>query len=172
MRVVIPLVFLVLLSACSGLNPFDRSRGPVDITPDDPAEYKVRPKLRPLAGLFGNRSETRKPSEEARVPSDFDTATDEERAVAAGTVEIGKPLGTTIVSLGNVRDAGFWLETPLVKAPGEARIETMNRADSVTVELRPIEGPATAGSRISLSALRVLGLPLNELTEVRVFLVK
>ena len=33
----------------------------------------------------------------------------------------------------------------------------------------PIEGPPTAGSRISLAALRVLGVPLNELIELRVF---
>jgi hypothetical protein len=39
----------------------------------------------------------------------------------------------------------------------------------VRVELRPIEGPATGGSRISLAALRLLGASLAGLPEVEVF---
>jgi hypothetical protein len=40
---------------------------------------------------------------------------------------------------------------------------------SVRVELRPIEGPATGGSRISLAALRLLGASLAGLPKVEVF---
>jgi hypothetical protein len=34
--------------------------------------------------------------------------------------------------------------------------------------LRPIEGAAGAGSRLSIDAMRALGLPLTELVEVQV----
>ena len=39
---------------------------------------------------------------------------------------------------------------------------------SVAVTLRPIEGPETAGSRLSLAAMRLLGVPLTALVEVDV----
>jgi hypothetical protein len=40
---------------------------------------------------------------------------------------------------------------------------------SSQVDLIPIDGPPTAGSRMSLAAMRLIGVPLTGLAEVEVF---
>ena len=75
-------------------------------------------------------------------------------------------LGTTIVSLGAASEPGMWLKTPLVDHRQKGRV--YHNGLWLAVTLIPIDGPATAGSRMSLSAMRALELPLTELTEVRV----
>jgi hypothetical protein len=40
---------------------------------------------------------------------------------------------------------------------------------SVELDLLPLDGPKTAGSQLSLAALRVIDAPLTDLTEVDVF---
>ena len=78
-------------------------------------------------------------------------------------------LGSSIASLGAASMPGLWLETPLVRAvrPGEVRVPATGAR--LAVELRPIDGPDTAGSRLSLAAMRDLGLPLTDLAEIEVF---
>ncbi len=75
-------------------------------------------------------------------------------------------IGTTIVSLGAASEPGMWLKTPLVDRQQKGRV--YHNGLWLAVTLIPIEGAATAGSRMSLSAMRALELPLTELTEVRV----
>ncbi|MBV7410242.1 D-galactarate dehydratase [Maritimibacter sp. DP1N21-5] len=107
----------------------------------------------------------------ARTEEAFDTTTEDERlaAVAAPEPAGERTLGTTIATLGAPTAPGFWLETPLVSAVSQGRVVAKANGKSVSLELRPIEGPATAGSRISLPALRLLEVGLAGLHELTVY---
>lgn len=76
-------------------------------------------------------------------------------------------LGTTVASLGSPTAGGLWLETALVDAPTQGRVEYNGK--SVTVQLRPSGGEPGSGSQISLEAMRALGAPLTGLPELAVF---
>ena len=78
-------------------------------------------------------------------------------------------LGRTVASLGNAAEPGLWLKTPLVQAERSGRVFYPETGKSVAVTLIPIEGPLTAGSRLSLAAMQELGAPLTGLPEVDVF---
>ena len=110
------------------------------------------------------------PPTSAVTADQFDTTTEAEREEAlAGPPEGERELGRTVASLGNPADPGFWLETPLVAEVMQGRVVYQPTGNSVAVELRPISGAATAGSRISLPALRLLGAPLTGLPELTVY---
>ena len=102
----------------------------------------------------------------------FDTTSAAERAAAAApptrptSSEVA--LGTTIASLGNPAEPGFWAETPLVTAVRQGRLDNPATGRSVQVELRPSGGTPGSGTRVSLPALRVLEAPLTALPELRV----
>ncbi|MBS9716725.1 hypothetical protein ACFFUT_17015 [Pseudohalocynthiibacter aestuariivivens] len=105
--------------------------------------------------------------EDARTPEDFDTTTAAERQAAAGSASQGeRVLGSTVVSLGDPTEAGFWLKTPLVNTARAGRVYYGANGRSVNVDLLPIDG---AGSRISLAAMRLLDAPLASLPEVTVY---
>lgn len=74
----------------------------------------------------------------------------------------------TVASLGDPGRAGMWLETPLVQqeTPGKVRVGSSGASASVT--LIPIKGAASAGSRLSLAAMRELGASLGDLVELDV----
>jgi hypothetical protein len=97
---------------------------------------------------------------------EFDTTTAEEREAAAAPVSAERSLGTTVVSLGDPARPGFWLETSLVSAAGSGRVVYPETGQSAQVELIPIDG---GGSRMSLPAMRLIGVPLTGLVEVQVF---
>jgi hypothetical protein len=102
----------------------------------------------------------------------FDVATPAEREAAAAapaSPAAETALGKTVATLGNPAEIGFWLETPLVSARGPGRVVATETGKAAQLELRPIDGPAGAGSRISLSALKLLGLPLAGLHELTVY---
>lgn len=100
----------------------------------------------------------------------FDTTTAEDRVAAQVEPISGeRALGRTVATLGNPAEAGFWLETPLVNKVTQGRVVSVATGESVAVELRPITGPAGAGSRISLAALRLLNVGLAGLHELDVF---
>lgn len=147
-----------VLSGCAGIEA-----GPeVDVAlPPD----ALRPEARP-EGLSAPP-----PPPAARTAEEFDTTTEAQRAEAAATVAAGeRRLGLTIASLGDPAEPGFWLVTPLVGAVQTGRVALPGAGGaSVAVELRPSGGPPGSGSRISLAALRVLGVPLTSLPEVAVF---
>lgn len=152
----------VFLSGCAAVSDmFQRSDRPAAETPgpEDP-----RPRARP-------GSAARKPPEEARSAEEFDTTTEAERAEAASTAPdtAEEALGSTVVSLGDPARPGFWLETPLVAAPAKGRVTYPDSGKSAQVDLIPIAGEATAGSRISLAAMRLIGAPLTELPTLLVF---
>ena len=73
----------------------------------------------------------------------------------------------TVAGLGDPGRVGLWMETPLVKARRNARVVAPN-GRSIVLTLEPITGDTGAGSRLSIGAMRSLGLPLTELVELRV----
>lgn len=111
------------------------------------------------------------PPRTARTAEQFDTTTEAERAAALAPAPPGgaERLGTTLASLGDPAAPGFWLETPLVTSTRQGRVVLPGTGTAVQVELRPISGPATGGSRISLAAMRLLGLPLTDIAELEVY---
>lgn len=125
---------------------------------------KLRPKVRP-AGLG------RIVPKAARTAEEFDVTTTQEReeAAAVPVKAVEKRLGLTVVSLGDLTQAGFWIKTPLVSAAGKGRVVYSGTGKSVQVDLIPIEGAGSAGSRLSLAAFRLIEAPLTELPEVEVF---
>lgn len=116
--------------------------------------------------------ESAAPVQEVETPID-DAAPLEEAVVP----EVGPPttevstgtLGRTIASLGDAAQPGLWLKTPLVSAEQPGRVYYAQTNTTVDVTLIPIDGPDTAGSRLSLAAMQALGAPLTGLPEVDVF---
>ena len=112
--------------------------------------------------------------EAPRTAEDFDTTTEAERVIATAAAEAAsedeeEALGTTVATLGDPAEPGLWLATPLVAETRPGRLVYPPTEESVLVELRPIAGAATAGSRISLPAIRLLGAPLAGLPEIEVY---
>ncbi|MEX0284742.1 MAG: hypothetical protein AB3N23_09035 [Paracoccaceae bacterium] len=81
-------------------------------------------------------------------------------------VATGGGSATTIASLGDPARQGAWMETPLVTAEQAGQVHYKDKGINVT--LIPSGGPAGGGSRLSVEAMQALGLPLTELTEVKV----
>ncbi|WP_194247525.1 D-galactarate dehydratase [Aliiruegeria sabulilitoris] len=111
------------------------------------------------------------PAADAQTPEQLDTTTAQERAAAAAAPAVISEvrLGTTIASLGDPTDPGFWAETGLVDQVVMGRLEYPGAGTSVQVELRPSGGSPGSGTRVSLPAMRVLQAPLTELPELVVF---
>lgn len=111
------------------------------------------------------------PPAAATTADALDTTTPEQRAAAAAPATApSKALGKTVASLGSPTEPGLWLKTPLVQAEAQGRVTNPANGKSSLVTLIPIEGPNTAGSRMSLAALRLIGASLTDLTEVEVAL--
>jgi hypothetical protein len=109
------------------------------------------------------------PKPTARAPEEYDTTTPAQRAAAAAApVAAETRLGTTIASLGDPTDPGFWLKTPLVSAPAKGRVAVAG-GGSAQVDLLPSGGAPGSGSQISLPALRLLGVALTDLPELTVY---
>ena len=134
-------------------------------------ESGKRPAARPAAGPDTMQTDLPKPSKSAQTVEQFDTTTSAQRQSAIETAPVGgeRKLGATVGSLGNPAEPGFWLKTPLVSAAAKGRVEYPANGKSVAVNLIPIDGPKTAGSRVSLAALRLLGAPLTGLPELVVY---
>jgi len=154
-----PFVLAVAVAGCSNLAQVSEPAPDVAANPD-----QVRPLARP-AGLG------RVVPQEARTVEQFDVTTTEEREAAAAVPAAAAEarLGTTVASLGDPAQAGFWIKTPLVEAQGKGRVVYPGTGKSVQVDLIPIDGAATAGSRLSLAAFRIIEAPLTGLPEVEVF---
>lgn len=102
-------------------------------------------------------------------PDALDTTTDTERAAAERQTGQGRALGTTVAALGDPARPGFWIETPLVSIETKGRVSYAGAGTTANVTLLPLDAPQTAGSRLSLAAMRVLEAPLTDLVEVEVF---
>ena len=130
---------------------------------EQPDAGPTRPMARPLVATIA-------PDRSARTAEEFDTTSKSQRqqAVAAAT---GKApvLGRTIASLGDPSRPGFWLETALVKGASKGSVVNPANGNKVAVDLIPIDGTPSSGSRISLAAMRVLGVALTDLPELVVY---
>lgn len=151
MRQITLLAVVLSLAGCAALERWqDRVSSPNAAAIRAPAPATVNQRLPGTAG--GQSAEA------------LDTTTEAERAAAlAAQPATGAALGKVKVSLGNPTDPGFWLQSPLVTAPRQGRVEA--GGTSVKVELRPGQG----GAQMSLPAFRALGLPLTSLPEVTVY---
>lgn len=162
-RGLISFLAAVVLSGCA-------LTAPVEERPDASAQSTAGGQLRPLARPAALNTSVSAPSPAARTVEEFDTTTAEQRSEAASaTEEPEADLGLTVASLGSPSEPGFWLKTPLVTSPAKGRVVYPATGKSVAVELIPIDGPKTAGSRMSLPAMRLIEAPLTELPQVRVF---
>jgi hypothetical protein len=150
-HIVVMTVIGATLAGCSNLNLGALTRGgdrvvePVVVAPVSDETTEQRPIARPT------RADAAPVVDEPSAP-----------AKASGA------LGVTIASLGSPAETGLWLKTPLVKAQQMGRVAYQGK--TVNVTLIPIDGPATAGSRMSLQAFQALGAPLTDLVEVNVSL--
>ncbi|WP_378213739.1 hypothetical protein U5922_007455 [Aquicoccus sp. G2-2] len=130
----------------------------------------------PVARPNGTDPVAKRPPKMARTVEQFDTTSAEEKkaataaALKAQKTGAGRNLGRTIASLGDPGEPGLWLKTPLVSKPSKGRVVYPATGKAVEVDLMPLDGPKTGGSRISLAALRVIEAPLTDLPEVDVYL--
>ena len=166
-------VFVVFLAVGVGAGC---AQGPVetkDRMPAINASGQIRPVARPDGG--GAVNPVKKPPAGARTVAQFDTTTVAEKNAAEAEAKAaqksgdGRLLGRTVASLGDPGDPGLWIKTPLVKAPAKGRVVYPVNGKGVQLDLLPIDGPETAGSRLSLAAFRVIEAPLTELPEVDVY---
>ena len=111
------------------------------------------------------------PPPAANTADALDTTTPEQRAAATQpSAGGGRSLGTTVVTLGSATEPGLWIKTPLVQAEAQGRVTNPATGQSSAVTLIPKAGEATAGSQMSLAALRLIGASLTDLTTVEVSL--
>lgn len=148
-----------LVATGCGKLPFAKDRAEAAM----PAPGTTRPQARPQDAAL--------PPAGARTAEQFDTTTAAERKKAATAPKAGgeKLLGETVASLGDPARPGFWLETPLVSTPVTGRVLNPATGKSAQVDLIPIEGPSTGGSRLSLAAMRLIEAPLTDLPTLKVF---
>jgi hypothetical protein len=147
----ITLISLLALTAC-GTKPGLFARKPAE-----PAPTATPTAIGPYAGI-------RIPARPGDTPQDVVAAQEEDDPTPPLAAK--GPLGTTIASLGNAAEPGVWLKTPLTKTAGPGKVSYKGK--TVTAQLIPIDGPATAGSRASLQLLRQLGAPITGLPELTV----
>lgn len=143
--------------------------GGVDTTA--PLDATARPGAQALEPDVAEVVTAPPPSEAARTADEFDTTTDAQRTMAEARPDPAaeQRLGETVASLGDPTQAGLWIKSPLVKTAGSGRIENPANGKSVQVELIPLAGADTAGSQVSLAALRLLEAPLTDLATLIVY---
>ncbi len=164
-RVVMIGTLCAVLAGC-GLIP-QRQGDDVSENPNDgiSSDIQIRPQARPTV------LNVPPPASNARTAEAFDTTTKVQRDAAAEAPRDSaeRALGSTVATLGTPTEPGFWLKTPLVTEEMPGRVVVPGNGASAQVTLIPIEGAQGAGSRLSLPAMRLLGLPLTSLSEVDVF---
>ena len=116
----------------------------------------------------GGRTLPSPPPAHAVTEEQFDTTSVAERAAAAAPAPSGQRLGSTVGSLGNPDEPGFWAETGLGTQVTPGVLDYPAGRTSVQVELRPSGGEPQSGTRVSLAAMRVLGVSLTDLPELEV----
>ncbi|MEL0436010.1 hypothetical protein [Phycobacter sp. K97] len=95
------------------------------------------------------------PEQTVEVPAEEEVAPE---TVFTGTEQV-------IASLGDPAVPGLWMETSLVSSPQKARLRSANGSE-VVVTLKP--SPTGGSARVSIAAMRALGVPLTELVELQV----
>ncbi len=165
MKQLASLAFVALIGACSLLPGHEAVPPGPSATAAARAPGADDPRAVPRPG---DPAAPAPPPRDAVTPEDFDTTTAAERAAAARPDSpAGSLLGHQTVTLGSPARPGFWLETALVSAPAPGRVEVPGTGRSAQVDLLP--APDGAGARLSLAAMRLLGLPLTGLHDIIVY---
>ncbi|MCF3972072.1 hypothetical protein [Paracoccus salsus] len=116
---------------------------------------------------------TRAPAPKAAArasAAQLDTTTAAQKSAAAEAPAAAETrLGSTVASLGDPTQGGFWIKTPLVKARGIGRIFNPANGKSARVDLIPLDGPTSGGSQVSLPALQLIGVSLTDLPTIEVY---
>lgn len=158
MKKIVPCLSAMLFASACNLPQLNST---ILSGPSAPAETSVPSETDPGAPLSAI------PGDDVPV-SEVGTGLDGQ--VFTGSLE-GKPAftgqGQTVASLGDPTVPGLWLETPLVGEELVGRVRSAAGAE-VTVLLKPSGGDAASSSRLSISAMRALGVPLTELVEIQV----
>lgn len=163
LRILAPLFALSLLSACAQEGgPFG---GIFSQSEPAPVEAPVEAAEEPVEAVV----ETVEIGQGGATAETLDTTTEAEKAAVTN---VSAPatglLGETVATLGDPAQPGFWLKTPLVKTERVGRVERDGGAVA-QVTLIPLEGEATAGSQISLSAMRALDIGLTDFASLKVY---
>lgn len=146
------LMLLVAAAGCAQLPRLPQLSGPAEDRPPPPEE---------IAAVIAAPP----PPAGARTADQFDTTTDEQRAAAANVAPAAEePLGEVVASLGDPTQSGLWLETALVDQSRAGRVVAPSGTEAL-IQLRPGSG----GARLSLAAMRLLGIPLTELPTITVY---
>ncbi|WP_104491725.1 hypothetical protein [Paracoccus denitrificans] len=154
-------LMLLALAACTPADKTPRTAPGATTASDQRAASAVGTALVTAAA---------RPSPAARTAAEFDTTTREQRAAAAAPPTTGeRRLGTTIASLGDPSQPGFWIKTPLAKSETDGRIVNPANGKSAKVRLIPLDGPASGGSQVSLPALQLIGVSLTDLPTIEVY---
>ncbi len=166
---------ILALAACSQKPDATPGRPPVMQTMIDPATGQPV-----IAGPVLTGTAPRTPGKSSAASTigisagqsvdQLDTSSRADRAQAAAAPAAGeRRLGTTIASLGDPSQAGFWIKTPLVGSESMGRIVNPATGKSAKVRLIPLGGPASGGSQVSLPALQMLGVSLTDLPALEVY---
>ena len=161
-----PVLAILLMGACTqalqqGSNATTNRTEASPVTATSAAEIK--------AAAAVTRAPAPRPAARASA-AQLDTTTGAQKAEAAKPAAAGETkLGTTVASLGDATQPGFWIKTPLVKEAGVGRVVNPANGKSSKVDLIPLSGPASGGSQLSLPALQLLGISLTDLPTVEVY---
>ncbi|RCW85860.1 hypothetical protein [Paracoccus lutimaris] len=97
------------------------------------------------------------------------TSSTERAEAAAPPATAERRLGSTVASLGDPSQPGFWVKTPLVQSETNGRIVNPANGKSAKVRLIPLGGAAGGGSQVSLPALQLIGVSLTDLPTIEVY---
>lgn len=135
---------------------------------------QVRSTTDRVGGWFGANPEPAENTVEEAAAVEVAETSEEVEAEATQSAE-AQPLETwtgakqTVAGLGDPTKGGIWMETPLVQVERTGRVVVRKTGASATVTLIPIPGDPTAGSFLSLEAMRKLLAPLEQLVELDVY---
>ncbi|WP_300031354.1 hypothetical protein [uncultured Roseobacter sp.] len=159
---------VALLSAIAGCAELQKLEQAVNLELGGSGLPELSAAQEPAAGMAPQAASPALNAGGARSAESIDSTSTAQRTAAAQVSATGAALGRTVASLGNPAEQGFWLKTPLVPSEMSGVVTDTETGASVKVTLIPIDGPATAGSRISLAAMRVLNAPLTALVTLSV----
>lgn len=163
MKALLPLMMIPALAGCQGSPLFASLEG----SRSDAASGAASESGETVAP-YSSTGEPWVLRPRARDGADAPQGTAQEATSGGATGGAGR-LGVSVASLGAASEPGLWVKTPLVGTvrPGRVRVPATGR--EVVLELRPMEGVAGQGARLSLQAMLNLGLSLTALPEIEIY---
>lgn len=170
MKNALVLVSVLALGGCAGQMP-TFLQGPLGLRGSPPPHVDAAPA--PRAPSSSIEQTAIDPPSGADTAAELDSSTPDDRvaalAPAVNQTSGEQLLGTTVASLGDPAETGFWIKTALVSAPADGRVVYAASGRSVRVQLIPSGGAPGGGSEVSLAAMRLLDAPLTDLPELVVY---